>query len=157
MAMTMDTEDKYAPRTTGVHNVKVSKWAGRMSPKKNQQWIWNAEDKTITNVGVPERALFEGFNRNIIGYKYVGVPNQRWRYSIGTFRLENKFTGFAIDVAGDAATEGQNVDTSEPDQTNGQKWVVEYHDPCNHGHDDDHINDPNCVGKMKGQPGSLSK
>lgn len=36
MALTVDPQDQYAPRTTGVHNVYLSKWAGKEHPNLMQ-------------------------------------------------------------------------------------------------------------------------
>lgn len=119
MAMTVDTVDKYAPRVTGVHNVSLKKWSGRDKPDTNQQWVWSEEDHTFTSVGVPGNALFEGFNKNIITYKYKGLPNQRFKYNLGTKKLENKFTGYAIDIAADVVKADQNISSNEPDSTIG--------------------------------------
>ena len=90
----------------------------------------------MTSVGVPGNALFEGFNKNIISYKYKGLPNQRFKYDIGMKRLENAFTGFAVDITADVVKEGQNVNSNEPDSTIGQKWHIEYQAE-EHGHDHD--------------------
>lgn len=32
MALTVDEADKYAPKSTGVHNVYLSEWSGREKP-----------------------------------------------------------------------------------------------------------------------------
>lgn len=109
MALTVDEADKYAPRTTGVHNVYLSKWAGRETPNLKQQWIWNLENQSFCSVGVAGLCMFEGFNKNVISYKWVGVPNQRWGYNLGTKRIANAFTGFAVEYYGETIAEGDNV------------------------------------------------
>lgn len=68
--------------------------------------MWNDEQSSLTSVGVPGSALFEGFNRNIITYKWKGLHNQRFKYNIGTERFENKFTGFAMDIKNDRIQAG---------------------------------------------------
>lgn len=42
--------------------------------------------------------MFEGFNLNIIAYKIKGLPNQRFKYNMGTQRIENRMSGRAIDT-----------------------------------------------------------
>lgn len=101
MALTVDTKDLYAPRKTGVHNVKLAVWGGREHADTRQQWMWNAENNSLDSVGVPGTSLFEGFNKNIITYKWRGLHNQRFKYDIGTERFENRFTGNALDVVND--------------------------------------------------------
>ena len=81
-----DTEDLYAPRVTGVHNVHLAVCAKKEKNDKRQQWVWNEDDTTLTNVATGS-ALFEGFNRNVIVYKFIGKHNQRWKYNIGTKRI----------------------------------------------------------------------
>jgi len=135
MAVTVCKDDKYAPKVTGVHNVHLSLWSGKTKPDLDQQWIWNTEEKNIVSVGMPGKALFEGFNKNIIAYTYRGLPNQRFKYDIGTKRFENTFTGYAVDVKADVIKPEQNILANEPDTTKGQQWVIEYQ--AEHGHDHD--------------------
>lgn len=73
----------------------------------------------MKSVGQAGGALFEGFNKNVIVYNWRGLHNQRWRYNIGTKRMTNRFTGFALDVYGDKLVPGQNCNTNEPDDTKG--------------------------------------
>jgi len=63
-----------------------------------QQWLWNEEEGYISSVGLIGNSLFEGFNLNIIAYKNRGLPNQRFKYNLGTKRIENRMTGRAIDT-----------------------------------------------------------
>jgi len=137
MALTVIGNDLYAPRVTGIHNVKLDKWGGTEHPNLNQQWIWNDQDNSLTNVGIPGSALFEGFNRNLIVYKWRGLHNQRFKYNLGTERLENRYSGRALDIANDKIIAGQNIFTNEPDQTQGQKWKIQYQSK-EHGHDHHH-------------------
>jgi len=84
MAITADPADQYAPRTTGVHNVYLSKWKGKEHPDLKQQWLWNSEESSLKSVGLPGGALFEGFNKNMIVYNWKGLHNQRFHYNIAT-------------------------------------------------------------------------
>lgn len=73
MVLAVVPEDLYAPRTTGIHNVRLEKWAGRDSPDLRQQWLWNDENKSLASVGQGGSVLFEGFNKNMIVYKWKGL------------------------------------------------------------------------------------
>ena len=42
-----------------------------------------------------------------------------------------------MDVFGDKLTELQNINTNEPDNSNGQEWIIDYHS-ASHGHDHEH-------------------
>lgn len=105
MAITADPKDQYAPRTTGVHNVYLSKFAGKASPNLKQQWIWNGSENSLKSVGLPGGALFEGYNQNMIVYNWKGLHNQRFKYNLKNMKFENKFTGNAMDVFGDKLIE----------------------------------------------------
>lgn len=84
MTLEVMDEDLYAPRVTGIHNVRLTKWAGKDVPKKSQQWIYNKENASLVSIEKPGSALFEGFNHNMIVYQWRGLHNQRWQYNIGT-------------------------------------------------------------------------
>lgn len=65
------------------------------------------------------------------------MPNQKFKYNIGTKRLDNAFTGFSVEFKGEIIKDGDNVVTEEPNMTNAQKWVIEYQNESDHGHDHD--------------------
>lgn len=46
-------------------------------------------------------------------------------------------TGFAMDVFGDKIIEKENINANEPDNSIGQKWVIDYQS-ASHGHDHHH-------------------
>lgn len=106
MALEVHPDDLYAPRKTGVHNVVLKEWSGREHPNPMQQWKWNSDNNSFDSIGIPGTSLFEGFNNNIIAYKWRGLPNQRFKYDIGTERIENRFTGYALDVKNDKIEDG---------------------------------------------------
>lgn len=136
MCLQVSPVDLYAPRKTGVHNVKLQVCSPKKDKNVMQQFTWNAEQTSLCSVGVPGSCLFEGFNKNIITYKWKGLHNQRFSYNIGTERFTNRFTGNAMDVKADKIVAGQNLLTNEPDQTIGQKWKINYQSD-DHGHDHD--------------------
>lgn len=137
MALTADPMDQYAPRTTGVHNVYLSKWAGKEHPNLKQQWKWNSDETSMKSVGLPGGALFEGFNKNMIVYTWRGLANQRFHYNISNHKFTNRFTGNAMDVFGDKIIELENINTNEPDNSEGQSWIIDYQSDS-HGHDHSH-------------------
>lgn len=69
----------------------------------------------------------------MIVYKWKGLHNQRFKYNIGTKRLENAYSGRAMDVKKDVIEAGSNILTEEPDLTTGQKWIIDYQS-ADHGH-----------------------
>jgi|TARA_B110001450_G_C17578999_1_gene464078 hypothetical protein len=42
-----------------------------------------------------------------------------------------------MDIFGDKIIDHENINTNEPDKTEGQKWLIEYHAE-DHGHDHSH-------------------
>ena len=74
LALSVDHADKYKPRKTGVYNVKVDTFTGLNSGNKDQQWYWDDADRTIHSVGHPGCVLLEGFNKNVICYKNMKMP-----------------------------------------------------------------------------------
>jgi len=91
----------------------------------------------LKSVGQKGGALFEGFNKNMIVYNWRGLANQRFHYNVVTKRMQNKMTGFAMDVFGDKIIEKENINANEPDNSIGQKWVIDYQS-ASHGHDHHH-------------------
>lgn len=77
-------------------------------------------------MGSKPLALFEGYNLNIVAYAYKNMPNQKFKYNIGTSRLENSMTGRAIDTNKSVIELWQNVITAEPSQSGAQKWEIKY-------------------------------
>lgn len=82
----VDTVDKYAPRKTGVFNVHLE---ALMSDKPLndpirvlQLWYYNAKRKALLSRRFPSKGLFEGFNKNLIVFKYRGLKNQVWNYDM---------------------------------------------------------------------------
>merc|ERR1719352_538484 len=82
----VDPVDKYAPRKTGVFNVHLAALMGDKplnDPERVLQlWYYNAKRKALLSRKYPSKGLFEGFNRNLIVFKYRGLKNQVWSYDI---------------------------------------------------------------------------
>lgn len=74
--------DKYHPRETGVYNIHLvdEEEDKRLSnPKRvNQLWYYNKREQAFLSRKFPTMGIFEGFNSNMIVYKYNGVRNQKW-------------------------------------------------------------------------------
>jgi len=97
-----------------------------------QQFYYDDVDNTIHSMLHPEGAIFEGFNRNLIVYKNLHLPNQRWEYHSVTKQWTNISSGRAIDIKDDHFHEHQNILTKDIDDTPGQKWDVTYCDGSHH-------------------------
>jgi len=126
LAITLNTTEIYYPRVYNIFNVYLDKFEGKEHPNTLQQWVWNTEEGSLKNVHNPKAALFEGFNQNMIAYNWKGFHNQRFKYNLGTKRIENVFTGRAMDIKGDKIVAGVNILTDEPDSGDGQKWLIDY-------------------------------
>jgi len=134
LALEVSKEDAYAPRTTGVYNIDLTHFHGREDNHAPQQFYYHDEDNTIHNAIHPECALFEGFNKNLIVYKNMHAPNQRFEYNSVRRLWTNIFTGRALDIEADKFEEHQNVHTNDVDSSSAQKWDIVYCD-ADHGHD----------------------
>jgi len=68
MVIEVADNDKYAPRKTGVYNVRLNE---RVVGKKQQLWHYHKEDHTIHSSSHVEHetVLLEGNNKNIATYK----------------------------------------------------------------------------------------
>jgi hypothetical protein len=112
MVLQVDPVDKYAPRTTGVYNVHLHSWLKDKpfnDPERALQlWYYNAKRKALLSRKYPSKGLFEGFNRNLIVYKYRGLKNQVWSYDTNHHIWFNDFSHHAL------AVEKGSVDESNP-------------------------------------------
>ena len=86
MVLMVDPVDKYAPRKTGVFNVHLHKMLSDKplnDPERVLQlWYYNAKRKALLSRKYPSKGLFEGFNKNLIVFKYRGLKNQVWNYDM---------------------------------------------------------------------------
>ena len=71
----VSSEDKYAPKKTGVYNIGLRKKA---IGNKAQMWSWNDADGTLSPLMFPTKALMEGSNNNMIVYKNRGMEQQKF-------------------------------------------------------------------------------
>jgi len=73
-ALTANTNDKYAPRKTGLYDVGIESWSGKDSTNKLQMWRWDERDHSLQSIGhdVDNAIMFEGFNKNLVLYRNLG-------------------------------------------------------------------------------------
>jgi len=112
MVLQVDPVDKYAPRTTGVYNVHLHAWMKDKpfnDPERILQlWYYNGKRKALLSRKYPSKGLFEGFNRNLIVFKYRGLKNQVWSYDTNHHIWFNDFSHHAL------AVEKGSVDEAHP-------------------------------------------
>lgn len=112
----VDPVDKYAPRVTGVYNVHIQKLMDDKVPlndpqKALQLWYYNRERKALLSRKYPTKGLFEGFNKNLIVFKYKGIKNQVWSFDLDHKMWFNDFTKHSLAIEGKTAANGSNVIT----------------------------------------------
>jgi hypothetical protein len=108
------TEDKYKPHKTGVFNVFLGDYKGKLSDNKFQQWKFNWKDDTITSVAHPESGLLDGSNANLATYKNMGWKQQKFHYNLKTRELTAVHTGKLIGIENGKFFEGANIARVEP-------------------------------------------
>ena len=135
-ALEVSDVDAYAPRVTGVYNVALFPFKGREKPNKAQQWVYSVEDKTVKSLHLPDGALFEGFNQNVIVYKNLHLNNQRFTWHSVLRQWTNAFTGRALDVATapDIKTKDNVITRDVKYGSAGKKFDLVYCEE-DHGHD----------------------
>lgn len=72
--------------------------------------------------------LFEGFNKDLIVFRDVGMANQKFRYDHENKRFLNVATGNAVDILRGAGGDGGNAVTGPADNSLGQRWDIFYCD-----------------------------
>jgi len=135
MVLQVDPLDKYRPRKTGVYNVFL---AHNMKDKplndpqrKHQLWYYNAKRRALLSRKFPSKGLFEGFNKNLIVFKYRGLKNQVWTFDMTHHEWFNNFSrrGLQVEEAAIAhPKDGQNVVTDKINwKDKRQRFIVK---PC---------------------------
>lgn len=69
LALTVDAQDLYYPKSYGIFNVQIEEFKGDTADNKAQQFTYNSDSKAILTRLHAGTAMFEGFNKNIITYK----------------------------------------------------------------------------------------
>lgn len=70
LVLEVSSEDKYAPKKTGVYNIGLKKKA---KGNKAQMWSWDDNKGTLSPLVYPNKALLEGSNKNMIVYTNKGM------------------------------------------------------------------------------------
>ena len=62
--------------------------------------MYNAEKHSLQNLFTAEAndVMFEGFNKNLITFRDLGLPNQKFHYDWETKTWRNDKTGNAFDI-----------------------------------------------------------
>ena len=136
LVLEVQQKDKYAPKKTGVYDVRLQTTKASLSKKVDeksgnhklaQQWKYDAEKKALTSLLFPEKALFEGANKNLIVYNYKGLKNQKFTFYPSKHLLVNSITMRAVELTNNQqATAGAEVVTAKIRPGNGlrQKFTV---------------------------------
>lgn len=123
LVLEVATKDKYAPKKTGVYNVFLNTLD---SSKTTQQWHYVAGKNALLSQKYPGKALFEGFHRNLIVYKYKSVRNQHWLYDKGAKAFFNEFTRRRMMLEKGEWHPDANILTGKADHSRkGQRWAFE--------------------------------
>ena len=129
-------KDKYAPKKTGVFNVNMQKSAAHLTKEEDektgnhklaQQWSYDADKKALYSNMYPEKALFEGANKNLIIYNFKGLKNQQFVFDTGRKIWMNAVTNNTIELSKTSeAKAGGDVSTSKirTENNSRQKWTV---------------------------------
>lgn len=137
LVLEVQQKDKYAPKKTGVYDVRLQTIKASLSKKVDeksgnhklaQQWKYDAETKALYSLLFPDKALFEGTNKNLIVYNFKSLKNQRFSFYPSKHLLLNSITMRAIELANNQqATAGAEVVTAKVRPGNGlrQKFTVQ--------------------------------
>lgn len=113
-------KDKYAPRKTGVYNVFLNDLMADKplnDPTRTLQlWYYNAKRKALLSRKYPSKGLFEGFNKNLIVFKYRGLKNQVWNYDMTHHRWYNVYSRRSFVIEGDANVVTEKINLKNPKQ-----------------------------------------
>lgn len=77
LVLEVSSEDKYAPKKTGVYDIGLKKKA---KGNKAQMWSWDDAKGTLSPFVYPNKALFEGSNKNMIVFANRGMKQQQFEY-----------------------------------------------------------------------------
>lgn len=119
LVLQVDPFDKYRPRKTGVYNVHLANYL-KDKPLNDpervlQLWYYNAKRRALLSRKYPSKGLFEGFNKNLIVFKYRGLKNQVWSYDLNHHEWFNDFSKHSLQAEAEALIHphsGQNVITA---------------------------------------------
>lgn len=115
-ALEVSEKDAYYPRNTGLYNIAMYPFKGRNKKVANkaQQFVYNEEDHTIESMLHPGKAIFEGFNKNLVVYSNKRYNQQRMKWDQTGLRMLAAYTGHAFDVkSAPNMKSGDNVVTDD--------------------------------------------
>lgn len=129
LVLEVTQKDKYAPKNTGVYDVRLQTTKAKLTKevdektgnhKLAQQWRYDAKKKALFSLLYPEKALFEGANKNLIVYNFKGLKNQKFTFYPSKHLVVNSVTMRAIELNNNQqATAGAEVVTAKIRPGNG--------------------------------------
>lgn len=81
--------------------------------------MFSDQDDTIVSCAHENTALFDGGNKNLITYKNIKSPYQKFKYDMQSKKLTAIKTGFAIGVDGNRFAKGSNIVSFSKDKDPG--------------------------------------
>jgi len=115
--LALNPVDKYHPRKTGVFNIYIMDELEDKSyenPKRlNQLWYYNSKRKALLSRRYPTKAMFEGFNRNLVVWQFRNVRNQIWSYDMNHHNWFNDFSKHALAIEKDGNIITKPMDNSD--------------------------------------------
>ena len=121
------TKDKYAPKSTGVFDVRLSKKDRKKATYKAQQWYYDSSDNTVHSKMFPNKVLLEGKNKNLVVYKNRQMGQQKFFFDEVDKEWANSITKNALSVDGKVVDNG-NVKTADFKDLLTQRWRIVYCD-----------------------------
>ena len=125
-AVEANAQDKYHPSKTGAYNIALGEFKGSNSGNKQQQWTFSQADDTILSKFHDNSSILEGTNKNLIAYKNIKLPAQKFKYDLNSRILMASATGNQIGVEGGNFKAGSNIASFNSKEAPGHKWDIVY-------------------------------
>lgn len=77
LALEVSSEDKYAPKKTGVYNIGLR---NKAKGNRAQMWSWEDENGSLSPLLYPGKALLEGENKNMVVFANKGMKGQKFNF-----------------------------------------------------------------------------
>ena len=120
MYLTINQQDAYAPKKTGVHNVGLSKLL-EGDDRNWQQWFYNEPTGALHAKPFPAKVLFEGANKNLIVFANRNMKNQKFNFDEINETWQNRFTKNSLTLSGST-----NIVTGPFNNLPAQKFGFKY-------------------------------
>jgi len=124
LVLEIDHKDKYAPKKTGIYNVRFHPFEGDMDEDDEdnhvaaQQWKYDEKEHKLITKAYPGKVLFQGNNRNLVVYDNKGMKNQYFNYDAEHGIWYNEYTDEGVMVDPNEEIEvGANVITGKRNVT----------------------------------------